>query len=479
MKINLNPQFARLGESFFSYIQPTPLLRNPHLAHVNSTLLGELELSLSSAQLIKILSGAETIDGYQALASVYMGHQFGVPVPRLGDGRAILVAEHQTSNRGSWELQLKGAGQTPYSRMGDGRAVLRSSIREYLASHAMTKLGIPTTLAAAILHSHDPIFREEVETAAVVLRVAPSFIRFGHFEYFARQKQTKQLETLVQFVCKNYFPEINLSDSDYIVLFLKEVVKRTAEMIAHWQSIGFVHGVMNSDNMSILGLTIDYGPFSFMDKFNPEQIFNHSDSEGRYTYAKQPYIGWWNLYRLAEALSSIYAKTDNLEQALSKYSDFYNQKYISLMAAKLGLSEFTDEDGKRLDELLQIMQQEKIDWTYFWRQLSYGLTGQQQLQRDYPSLALSNWYLQLERRYQQQELSPEARQKLMLSNNPALILRNHLLQMVIERAKIGDYNEISRLFDALSNPFTESAIYREYYQAAPSDAAEIILSCSS
>lgn len=479
MKINLNPQFARLGESFFSYIQPTPLLRNPHLAHVNSTLLGELELSLSSAQLIKILSGAETIDGYQALASVYMGHQFGVPVPRLGDGRAILVAEHQTSNRGSWELQLKGAGQTPYSRMGDGRAVLRSSIREYLASHAMTKLGIPTTLAAAILHSHDPIFREEVETAAVVLRVAPSFIRFGHFEYFARQKQTKQLETLVQFVCKNYFPEINLSDSDYIVLFLKEVVKRTAEMIAHWQSIGFAHGVMNSDNMSILGLTIDYGPFSFMDKFNPEQIFNHSDSEGRYTYAKQPYIGWWNLYRLAEALSSIYAKTDNLEQALSKYSDFYNQKYTSLMAAKLGLSEFTDEDGKRLDELLQIMQQEKIDWTYFWRQLSYGLTGQQQLQRDYPSLALSNWYLRLERRYQQQELSPEARQKLMLSNNPALILRNHLLQMAIERAKIGDYNEISRLFDALSNPFTESAIYQEYYQAAPSDAAEIILSCSS
>ena len=329
------------------------------------------------------------------------------------------------------------------------------------------------------MHSHDPIFREEVETAAVVLRIVPSFIRFGHFEYFARQKQTKQLETLVQFVCKNYFPEINLSDSDYIVLFLEEVVKRTAEMIAHWQSIGFVHGVMNSDNMSILGLTIDYGPFSFMDKFNPEQIFNHSDSEGRYTYAKQPYIGWWNLYRLAEALSSIYAETDNLEQALSKYSDFYNQKYTSLMAAKLGLSEFTDEDGKLLDELLQIMQQEKIDWTYFWRQLSYGLTGQQQLQRDYPSLALVNWYRRLEKRYQQQALAPERRQETMLSSNPALILRNHLLQAAIERAKIGDYSEISCLFDALSDPFVESDIYREYYQAAPSDAAEIILSCSS
>ena len=199
---------------------------------------------------------------------------------------------------------------------------------------------MPTTLAAAILHSHDQIIREQIETAAVVLRVAPSFIRFGHFEYFARQKQPRQLETLIQFVCNNYFPEINLSDSDYVVLFLEEVVKRTAEMIAHWQSIGFVHGVMNSDNMSILGLTIDYGPFSFMDKFNPEQIFNHSDSEGRYTYAKQPYIGWWNLYRLAEALSTIYAKTDNLEQVLSKYSDYYNQKYTTLMAAKLGLSEF-------------------------------------------------------------------------------------------------------------------------------------------
>lgn len=479
MKINLNPQFARLGESFFSYIQPTPLLRNPHLAHVHLTLLDELELSLSSAELTKILSGAETIDGYQALASVYMGHQFGIPVPRLGDGRAILIAEHQTSNSETWELQLKGAGQTPYSRMGDGRAVLRSSIREYLVSHAMNKLGIPTTLAAAILHSNDPIYREEIETAAVVLRVSPSFIRFGHCEYFARQKQTDKLEALVQFICKNYFLEIDLSNPDYIILFLEEVVKRTAEMIAHWQSIGFVHGVMNSDNMSILGLTIDYGPFSFMDKFNPEQIFNHSDSEGRYTYAKQPYIGWWNLYRLAEALSSIYLETDNLEQVLGKYSDYYNQKYTTLMATKLGLTEFTEADGEFLDNLLQIMQQEQIDWTYFWRQLSYGLLGQEQLQRDYPSLALSNWFLRLEKCYQQQELSPEARQKLMLSNNPALILRNHLLQVAIERAKIGDYNEISRLFDALSNPFVESDTYREYYQAAPRGVAEIILSCSS
>lgn len=479
MKINLNPQFARLGENFFSYIQPTPLLTNPHLAHVNSTLLEELELILSSTELTKILSGAETIDGYQALASVYMGHQFGVPVPRLGDGRAILIAEHQTSNSETWELQLKGAGQTPYSRMGDGRAVLRSSIREYLVSHAMNKLGIPTTFAAAILHSNDPIYREEIETAAVVLRVAPSFIRFGHFEYFARRKQTDKLEALVQFVCKNYFPKIDLSNPDYIILFLEEVVKRTAEMIAHWQSIGFVHGVMNSDNMSILGLTIDYGPFSFMDKFNPEQIFNHSDSEGRYTYVKQPYIGWWNLYRLAEALSSIYPETDNLEQVLGKYSDYYNQKYTTLMTTKLGLTEFTEADGKLLDELLQIMQQEQIDWTYFWRQLSYGSLGQEQLQRDYPSLALSNWYLRLEKRYQQQELRTEARQKLMLSNNPTLILRNHLLQAAIERAKIGDYNEISRLFNALSNPFVESDTYREYYQAAPRDVAEIILSCSS
>lgn len=479
MKINLNPQFAKLGESFFSNVQATPLLKDPHLIHKNSALLNALELELSSAELIKVLSGVETIDGYQALASVYMGHQFGVPVPRLGDGRAILIAEHQTSNSETWELQLKGAGQTPYSRMGDGRAVLRSSIREYLASHAMSKLGVPTTLAAAILHSHDPIIREQIETAAVVLRVAPSFIRFGHFEYFARQKQPRQLETLIQFVCNNYFPEINLSDSDYVVLFLEEVVKRTAEMIAHWQSIGFVHGVMNSDNMSILGLTIDYGPFSFMDKFNPEQIFNHSDSEGRYTYAKQPYIGWWNLYRLAEALSTIYAKTDNLEQVLSKYSDYYNQKYTILMAAKLGLSEFSEEDGKLLDELLQIMQQEQIDWTYFWRKLSYGIVGQQQLQLDYPSLALSNWYGRLENRYQQQRLTPEARQKLMLSNNPALILRNHLLQDAIEHAKIGDYSEINCLFDELSDPYVESDIYQKYYKPAPRDAAEIILSCSS
>lgn len=476
---NLNPRFAELGLEFFSQVKPTPLTQRPKLVHLNSELLTTLGLDhISEQNLCDLLSSQSIVLDYPALAAVYTGHQFGHAVPRLGDGRALLIAEHEYEGN-IWELQLKGAGKTPYSRGGDGRAVLRSTIREYLASHALGKLGVPTTQALAMLSADDEVYREQVESAGVVLRVAPSFVRFGNFEYFAKRGKISELEQLVKFVCHNYFHDIELSNPNYGLNFLERVVQLSAEMIAHWQSIGFVHGVMNTDNMSILGLTLDYGPFAFMDRYNPSQILNHSDSEGRYIYANQPNICWWNLYRLAEALATLNFASDQLESVLAKYAEYYNQKYIQLMGAKLGLSQFAAADMSFLDELLQIMQAEKIDWTYFWRKLSYGEMGQQQLSLAYPSLALELWFGKLNVRYQATELTPARRQEQMLATNPALVLRSHLLQFAIERAQQGDYQEIERLFKALSNPFVELAEFNAYYQVAPKSSAQIVLSCSS
>lgn len=478
--INLIHNFSELGNAFYQNINPSPLLVNPQLVHINRSLQATLTLNdLSDDYLIELLSGQTIVEGYSPLASVYMGHQFGVPVAQLGDGRALLIAEHRDAFGKTWELQLKGAGRTAYSRMGDGRAVLRSSIREYLASHTFASLRVPTTHAIAILASGDEVYREEIESAAVVLRVAPSFLRFGHFEYFARHGNIPALQKLIHFTLSNYFPDINLQDPQYPRIFLEQVVQLTAEMIAYWQSIGFVHGVMNSDNMSILGLTLDYGPYAFIDRFNPQQIFNHSDSEGRYTYSQQPYIGWWNLYRLAEALAVIYPQQDEIEETLAKYAEYYNQKYLELMAGKLGLPDFSSSELPFLDELLQIMQQEQIDWTYFWRQLSHGDSGYARLLMDYPSLALQNWFERLKALSLRQNISASVRQAKMLTLNPVLILRNHLLQAAIEAAKLGDYSEVGRLFTALSNPFQESAEFSDYYLAAPRNLPEVCLSCSS
>ena len=475
---NLSPRLAALGAGFFSYTRATALSQ-AQLVHVNRELISQLKLeAVDDASLKDIISGQQAVQGYSSLAMVYAGHQFGHFVPQLGDGRALLIAEHMVADQ-VWELQLKGAGKTPYSRSGDGRAVLRSSIREYLASQALAKLNIPTTLAVAMVHSQDPVYREQLETAAIVLRVAPSFIRFGNFEFFAKRQQAAELAQLTQFVCRNYYPEINLDAADYVVQFLDSVIKRTAATIAGWQSVGFVHGVMNSDNMSILGLTIDYGPFAFMEAFNPEQIFNHSDSDGRYVYAQQVDSAWWNLYRLAEALVILYPDTDLFEHTLTKFADYYNTEYQQLMAAKLGLLRFEAGDGGLLTELLELLQRYAIDWTFFWRNLSFGEQGIALIKASYPDAAFDTWLAKLALRYQGQELDELERNRAMQLANPALILRTHLLQQAINLAEQGDYSEVSRLFTALAIPFREQAEFADYYRLPPKWSQSIILSCSS
>lgn len=478
---NLSPRFAKLGSDFFSYTNPTALTDNPRLIHLNHELIKKLDLTQTTeSEWLAIISGQTPVTNYLPLASVYMGHQFGVPVPQLGDGRALLIAEHVANDGQIWEMQLKGAGKTPYSRFADGRAVLRSSIREYLASQALNKLGIPTTLAGGIITSDDAVYRENAEPAAIVLRAAPSFLRFGHFEYFARHNKLSQLQQLSEFCCCHYFPTIDVKSPDFISDFLEQVCARTARLIAHWQAVGFVHGVMNTDNMSILGLTIDYGPFSFMDKFAPEQIFNHSDSEGRYVYARQPMIAWWNLYRLADALVKLYPHPEKLESILAKYADYYNRDYLELMTAKLGLSTANSEtDLPLIDELLPLLQQSQVDWTWFWRRLSDGSSGRLQIAAQYPHLDLNNWYQKLDQRYQQEPLTAAQRREQMLAHNPAIILRSHLLQSAIIRAEAGDHGELAKLFTVISSPYQEFPEFADYYRLPPAWATQISLSCSS
>ena len=473
-------RFANLGKPFVVPVMPS-VSSYAKLVHCNHDLSSELGLSdLSTEELIDLLAGNLCKEDYQPTASCYMGHQFGVAVPKLGDGRAMLIAEHQDPTNHIWELQLKGAGKTPFSRMGDGRAVLRSTIREYLASYAMQQLSCPTTQALAFIHTNNQAIREKVESCAVILRVAPSFIRFGHLEYYAHHGLVNELKQLVNFVAANYFTDLKSGDIDFIPQFLRRVITLNAEMVARWQSLGFVHGVMNTDNMSILGLTIDYGPFAFMECYNPTQIFNHSDSEGRYTYTNQPYMVWWNLYRLAEALSAIYPHQDELEQVLSEFATIYNQNYMTLMAGKLGLKQLSGKaDSDFLDKLLLIMQQEQIDWTFFWRQLSLLNQDISQISSIFPSLALENWLRNLQQRYDLQDLLPTLRQKLMLATNPAICLRTNFLQQAIIQAEHGDYSEVARLFSAFENPFVEQDQFADLYVKSLVKHANISLSCSS
>src|SRR4051812_47135162 len=320
---------------------------------------------------LDVLTGRATWPGLQTMATVYSGHQFGVWAGQLGDGRALLLGEWQAEpGPPSVELPPKGAGRTPYSRMGDGRAVLRSSIREFLCSEAMHALGVPTTRALAVAGSALPVRRETMETGAVVTRVAPSFLRFGHFEHFAHSDQHDALRRLVDFTIATYFPELvdGKDGLDPLHACLGEVVRRTAAMVAHWQAVGFAHGVMNTDNMSILGLTIDYGPFGFLDGFDPGHICNHSDSGGRYAFARQPNVAWWNLHALAHALRPLAADPDvTLPPVLEGFADHFVQAYSDQMRAKLGLVQEEPDDKTLLDDFLSMLAAERADLTIAFR----------------------------------------------------------------------------------------------------------------
>ena len=475
--------FAALGPDFFTRLEPTPLPA-PHWVACSSAvaqLIGLDELHLHSNEALEVFTGNRLASGSQPLASVYSGHQFGVWAGQLGDGRAILLGETASGH----EIQLKGAGRTPYSRMGDGRAVLRSSIREFLCSEAMHALGIPTSRALCITGSPAPVYREEVETAAVVTRVAPSFVRFGHFEHFAAQDRPAQLRALADYVIDRYYPGCRDHRAEgpggnaYAAL-LQAVSERTARLMAQWQAVGFCHGVMNTDNMSILGLTLDYGPFQFLDAFVPGHVCNHSDTQGRYAYNRQPNVAYWNLFCLAQALLPLIEDPDLAREALESYKTVFPQTFIAGMRAKLGLSAEDGQDGELVDGILTLLAQNAVDYPIFWRRLSHAVRAADfEPVRDLfaDRAALDAWLLSYSERMAKENQGQAA--DLMLRTNPKYVLRNHLGEQAIRAAKLGDFGELQTLQRLLERPFDEHPGHEAYAAFPPDWASSIEISCSS
>jgi uncharacterized protein YdiU (UPF0061 family) len=469
-----------------------------------------------AADLLNVFAGqlADTPSSVGPLtwASVYSGHQFGQWAGQLGDGRAHSLGCVQ-DRHGQWqELQLKGAGLTPYSRMGDGRAVLRSSIREFLASEAMAALGVPTTRALALVGSPLPVQRETVETAAIVTRVAPSFIRFGHFEHFAARRDPHHLRLLTEFVVDRFMPQVRDAAAAWggnlAAALLAEVGQRTARLFAHFQAIGFCHGVLNTDNMSILGLAIDYGPFQFMDGFNPEHICNHSDTAGRYSYKNQPSVAYWNLFCLAQALMPLIDDEQLAMRALEPFKTAFSDALAQRMNAKLGFDsnsgDDTDDtrnthDGELAQSLLQTLTNARataaVDWPVFWRRLSHEAARgfaptpitastpptQQPVLDLFEGAehrqAMQAWLLRYQERLGQQHLAQTAHS--MLATNPEYVLRNHLCEQAIGQAQTGDFSGVQRLLARVQAPFTPVPGADVDSAIAPDWAANICISCSS
>ena len=470
-----------LGPAFGTDLPPRPVA-DPQWVARSERLAAQLGLAdwLADPQALETLAGNLVPAGSRPFASVYSGHQFGVWAGQLGDGRALLLGEIDTPD-GPMEVQLKGSGLTPYSRMGDGRAVLRSSIREFLCSEAMHALGIPTTRALAVVGSPQPVIRETVESAAVVTRVAPSFLRFGHFEHFAHTAQdVEAARRLLAAAIDRYFPAL-VGNAEPVAALLEEVARRTARLIAQWQLVGFCHGVMNTDNMSLLGLTIDYGPFGFLDGFDPMHVCNHSDDQGRYAYARQPGIAFWNLHALAQALLPLadgapQAASERLLAALEPYKDEFARAMVGGLRAKLGLAAEHDDDATLAEDLLRLMAEDRADFTIAWRRLpQLDAARDCFVQRD----KFDAWAERYRQRLVWEASDEAARAARMNRVNPKFVLRNHLAQRAIEQAQGGDFGPVQRLLAVLERPFDEQPEHEAEAGFPPDWAAQICVSCSS
>ncbi|WP_296949730.1 YdiU family protein [uncultured Massilia sp.] len=481
--------FAGLPPAFYTHLRPTPMPAPYFVAgSASAAALIGLELAdLARPDFVAAFTGNQVPARARPLAAVYSGHQFGNWAGQLGDGRAILLGEIRTA-AGPMELQLKGAGMTPYSRMGDGRAVLRSSIREFLCSEGMAALGIPTTRALMVTGSPQRVMRENVETAAVVTRMAPSFVRFGSFEHWHYRNKPEELKILADYVIDQFYPELADAEAPYLAL-LREVTVRTARLIAHWQAVGFMHGVMNTDNMSILGLTLDYGPFGFMEAFDVDHICNHTDQGGRYSYGNQVPVGHWNCYALANALLPLIRDTDAAEDALGVYVDAYGDTFDALLHAKLGLASAQEGDRALFDDMFGLMQRNRVDFTLFFRRLG-------ELRRDVPDharaaadaplrdlfldrAAFDAWAVRYRARLAREAAGDDERRLAMHKVNPKYILRNYLAQVAIERAQQGDFAEVQRLLAVLEKPFDEQPEHASYAALPPDWASHLEVSCSS
>jgi hypothetical protein len=474
-------QFREQGDLHFSPVLPARL-DDPVMVSSNKLLAEELGIDpaeLATSEMLEIMGGNFMTANIKPIALVYSGHQFGVWAGQLGDGRAMTLGELPAGDSSAiWDIQLKGAGPTPYSRFADGRAVLRSSIREYLCSEAMHGLGIATTRALCLVDSKSQVYREEIESGATVCRVAQSHIRFGSFEHFHYRNQPESVKALADYVIQRNFPEWAEADNKYYLMF-KNCVMKTAKMIAQWQSVGFNHGVMNTDNMSIIGDTIDYGPFGFLDTYDPDHICNHSDTNGRYSFKNQPSVGLWNLNALATSLTSLIDNED-LISALKQYEPEFLDQFRHIMAGKIGLEEYRHDDEQLINQLLGLLQINNVDYSIFFRALSAFSDDNQSIRDQFVDReGFDAWAEKYSTRLAQQNLTDQQRQQSMNALNPKYVLRNYIAQAAIDAAKQGDYSEVHLMLNVLQSPFEEHPPAEKYAGLPPNWADQLSVSCSS
>ncbi len=502
---NPSPRYVR--GALFSRVSPTPVADPKVIAYSREVaeLVGLDRADVESAEFAQVFGGNAIVSGMEPYAANYGGHQFGQWAGQLGDGRAITLGEVINERGERWELQLKGAGGTPYSRSADGRAVLRSSVREFLCSEAMHHLGVPTTRALSLVTTGERVMRDmfydgdpKLEPGAIVCRVAPSFIRFGNFELPASRQDVALLEQLVEFTIGRDFPELTRLAPDPAerrAEWFGQVCERTAVMIAHWMRVGFVHGVMNTDNMSILGLTIDYGPYGWIDNFDPHWTPNTTDASGRrYRFGAQEQVAYWNLGRLAQALVPVFASIEPLQAGLERYIATLDRQSRLTVAAKLGLADCRDDDAALMQTLQPLLHEAEVDMTLFFRALA-------DVDVDAPDLAplrpafyddarmrdaeprFLDWLARYAARVKQDGLPAATRRQYMHAVNPRYVLRNYLAQQVIDRAEQGDPSGISEILDVLRHPYDDQPGADAYAERRPDWARNragcSMLSCSS
>lgn len=497
----------QVEEAAYSFVRPR-IPSAPKVLHISDEMLEEIGISKEEAKgdLFKnIFTGAAIYPDTNPYAMCYAGHQFGNWAGQLGDGRAINLME-VVHNNNPWALQLKGAGETPYSRTADGLAVLRSSIREHLCSEAMHHLGVPTTRSLSLAITGDEVLRDVMyngnpayEKGAVVCRVAPSFIRFGNFQLFMARKDTKNLKALADYTIKYFYPHIKAEGKEAYVQFYKEVMERSLDMVIHWQRVGFVHGVMNTDNMSILGLTIDYGPYGWLEGYDPDWTPNTTDASGkRYRFGNQPSIVLWNLVQLGNALYPIIEDVDSMEVVLNSFNEAFAKKYHFMMLDKLGLSTTQKEDSQLIISLQKNLRSIETDMTIFFRNLANvkkDMFNSEAIETikdayytpsDFDGKVKENWYqwfTQYLTRLQLEKTTDTERKEKMNTVNPKYVLRNYMAQLAIDDADKGDYKLIDDLYKLLKEPYNEQPENEQWFAKRPDWARNKIgcsmLSCSS
>ncbi len=462
---NFDNSYSKLPEVFYKKIKPTPV-RSPQMVVLNESLATFLGLSsdaLYQKEGVQILAGNSLIDDMVPIAQAYAGHQFG-HFTMLGDGRAILLGEHLMPSGERVDIQLKGSGRTPFSRGGDGRAALGPMLREYIISEAMDALGIPTTRSLSVVLTGESIIRETPLQGAILTRVAASHIRVGTFQYAANWGTQDELKALADYTIQRHYPEVKISETPYLNL-LKAVIKKQAELIAKWQLVGFIHGVMNTDNVLISGETIDYGPCAFMDTYDPETVFSSIDSGGRYAYGNQPQIGVWNMARFAETLVPLLHQAQNqaveiAKEALNDFVEVHHEHWLNGMRAKLGIFNEEDQDEVLVVDLLEAMHKNQADFTNTFCELTLGERKESKLSQ---SKEYNDWYAKWQARLSRQSESTDAVSQLMKRSNPAIIPRNHRVEEALRAAvEENDLSVMQKYVKALREPFAYSAEQEEY-----------------